>query len=130
MTGSANFFMGHLDAGDFGLFSLCETHVRPNLLHPSQRRYHDIVAALGDRRLILRGLEVIPNQESSALHQSRPVIIGNTDTGPKRDLGNRSSFVAKGLPNRRRRIGRHCGVREDESSLTLQRGLSFRIAKN
>jgi len=74
MTGSANFFMGHLDAaGDFDLFSLCETLVRPNLLHPSQRRYHEIVAALGDRGLILRRLEVIPNQESSALHQSRMV---------------------------------------------------------
>jgi len=67
--------MGHLDAaGDFDRFSLCETHVRPNLLHPSQRRYHDIVAALGDRGLILRGLEVTPNQESRALHRSRMVV--------------------------------------------------------
>jgi len=78
MTGTANFFMGHLDAaGDFDLFSLCETHVRPSLLHPSQRRYHDIVAALSG--LILWRLEVIPNQESSALHQSR--MVGNTEVG-------------------------------------------------
>jgi len=48
--------MGHLDAaGDFDLFSLCETYVRPNLLHASQPRCHDIVAALGDRGLILGG---------------------------------------------------------------------------
>jgi hypothetical protein len=40
-------------------------------------------------------------------NQAGSWMVGNTDTGPKRALGNRSSFVAKGLPTRSQPIGRH-----------------------